>query len=381
MLLLAVDSSGRQGSLALARVGEGATELLDEITLAGGAFSAQLVPQIAGLLEKHSYSKNDLGGLAVVSGPGSFTGLRVGLAAIKALAEILEKPVASISLLEAVARNAKMQGRVFSLLDAGRSDFYVGDYDIGPPVRMHSERLLSREEFSAADKSQPVVTTDANIADFVRSSSFPVELVGYPRGAEIASLGWERIQRGETVLPENIEANYIRRTDAEIFSKPKPWLPMSLTIRPAIADDLPAILTVERSAASAAHWTREQYEQRLENGSILVAESIVDGEPCVTGFLCARFVADEWEIENVVVGEAKRGQGIADRLLKELMLRARNRGAVAVWLEVRDSNQAARRLYEKNGFQLTGRRREYYRNPTEDAVLYGRAADAPLSCN
>jgi len=80
------------------------------VPLAGGAFSAQLVPQIAALLEKHGYSKHDLGAFAVASGPGSFTGLRVGLAAIKALAEALQKLIAAVSLLEAVDRNADRIG-------------------------------------------------------------------------------------------------------------------------------------------------------------------------------------------------------------------------------------------------------------------------------
>jgi tRNA threonylcarbamoyladenosine biosynthesis protein TsaB len=223
MRLLALDTSGKNGSLGLARVTAGGTppEVLEEIALAGGTFSAQLVPQIASLLEKHGSAKTDLAGFAVVAGPGSFTGLRVGLAAIKALAEILRKPIAAVSLLEAVARSGAHEGRVFSVLDAGRGDLYVGDYDVGQPVRMHSERLLCREDFFAKSRNQLAVTPDAGIADAIRNAGFRVEQVAYPRSGEIARLGWERIQRGETVLPENLEANYMRHSDAEIFSKPK----------------------------------------------------------------------------------------------------------------------------------------------------------------
>src|SRR5450631_173344 len=105
MLLLAVDTSGKNGSVALARAAVGAVEVLDVMPLAGGAFSAQLIPQIASLLEKQGVSKNGLGAFVVASGPGSFTGLRVGLAGIKALADALQKPIVAISLLEAVARS------------------------------------------------------------------------------------------------------------------------------------------------------------------------------------------------------------------------------------------------------------------------------------
>jgi len=222
MLLLAVNTSGRKGSMALARVGGGEIEILEEVMLASGDFSAHLVPQTAALLEKHGQRKNDLAGFAVASGPGSFTGLRVGLAAIKAMAEILRQPIAAVSLLEVVARNGSGHGRVFSLLDAGRTELYVGDYEMGPTLRMFSERLLSREEFSAESRDRSVVTPDAGIADFARAAGFGVEHVAEPSCGMIARLGWERIQRGDTILPENLEANYIRRTDAEIFSKSKP---------------------------------------------------------------------------------------------------------------------------------------------------------------
>src|SRR5436189_934174 len=105
MLILAVDTSGKQGSIALAHgLSNGKCDVIEVVPLAGGTFSAQLVPQVAALLSKHGFKKQDIDAFAVASGPGSFTGLRVGLAAIKALAEILQKPIAAVSLLEAVAR-------------------------------------------------------------------------------------------------------------------------------------------------------------------------------------------------------------------------------------------------------------------------------------
>src|SRR6201993_1760722 len=108
MILLAVDTSGKDGSIAVARAPESPREtseltILAVVPLEAGTFSAQLVPQIASLLAKHGLSKNDIAAFAVASGPGSFTGLRVGLAAIKALAEILGTPIAAVSRLEGMA--------------------------------------------------------------------------------------------------------------------------------------------------------------------------------------------------------------------------------------------------------------------------------------
>ena len=238
-LLLAVDTSGKNGSLALARLTPGESEreicvseisVLEVVPLAGGAFSAQLVPQIAALLKKHGYSKTDLAAFAVASGPGSFTGLRVGLAAVKALAEALQKPIVAISLLEAVAWSSAAHDRVLAALDAGRGDVYVGDYELEPGVvrhcRMHSERLLSSEEFLAEARGKAVVTPDAGLAETVRAAGtaagIRIELIDYPNSGAIARLGWEHLQRGETVRPEELEANYIRHSDAQIFSKPAP---------------------------------------------------------------------------------------------------------------------------------------------------------------
>ena len=225
MILLAVDTSGKDGSIALARadasraVSSAAIEVLDQVPLEGGNFSAQLVPQIAALLASHGLSKNDLGGFAVVSGPGSFTGLRVGLAAIKALGEILAKPIAAVSLLEAVARSGAARGRVLAVLNAGRGEVYAGDYEVGPQIRMLSERLFPRENVFVAARGSIVVSPDAAVIADARSAGLQAEQVPQPRSDLVARLGWEKIQAGETVAPGELEANYIRRTDAEIFAK------------------------------------------------------------------------------------------------------------------------------------------------------------------
>src|SRR5580698_2852319 len=181
-LLLTIDTSGKNGSLALALATEGNPEvkLIEAVALAGGTFSAQLVPQIAALLAKHGHAKSDLSAFAAVSGPGSFTGLRVGLAAIKALAEILEKPIAAVSLLEAVVWSSRNAGRVLGILDAGRGDIYVGDYELGHGLpRMHSESLLTREEFLAQVKGarNPVITPDAALAEILAAAGVPCDRI------------------------------------------------------------------------------------------------------------------------------------------------------------------------------------------------------------
>jgi ribosomal-protein-alanine N-acetyltransferase len=146
---------------------------------------------------------------------------------------------------------------------------------------------------------------------------------------------------------------------------------MPIAIRSATLNDVPAIFAIERSAPSAAHWTSEQYTELLGSGIVLVSEEAVAEEAGqISGFVCAKPVAGEWEIENVVVAAQLLRRGIADRLLQELIQRAESEPAAAILLEVRESNLPARRLYEKRGFREVGRRRTYYKDPPEDAILY-----------
>ena len=224
MLLLIVDTSGKNGTISLARAGQRDlhdAEVIEVAPLAGGTFSAQLVPQIAALLANHSLGKSDIDGFVVVSGPGSFTGLRVGLAAIKALAEILQKPIVPVSLLEMVATASRTQGKVVAVLDAGRSEVYFGAYEVaGESVQVLREELLSKTEFLSAARASTVATPDPALAEVARDAGFSVSAVESPSAAMIARFGWKKMQAGETVSPEQLEANYMRRSDAEMFVKP-----------------------------------------------------------------------------------------------------------------------------------------------------------------
>ncbi len=220
MILLAADTSGKHGTIALARCGPGAAcDVVETAPLEGGTFSAQLVPQIAALLAGHGFSKVDIGGFAVVSGPGSFTGVRVGLAAIKALAEVLQKPIAAVSLLEALAVSGRSPGKVMAVIDAGRGEVYAGEYDVhGDDAGLLRERLLARADVLEAAKGSTIVTADANLAEAARNAGVPVDEIELPRSDVIARLGWRKIQAGKIVSSEGLEANYLR-SSSEIFSR------------------------------------------------------------------------------------------------------------------------------------------------------------------
>jgi len=155
-------------------------------------------------------------------------------------------------------------------------------------------------------------------------------------------------------------------------------------IRLATLADVSRILHLERSCPSAAHWMEQQYRQVFESEDperiVLVAETpfhsaadgvtSADASPDILGFLVARHLAPEWELENLVIAPSVRRQGLGKRLLEALLASARKTNSHSVFLEVRQSNAAARSLYEKMSFEQTGSRKSYYKDPAENAVLY-----------
>lgn len=226
MIFLVIDTSGKNGRVALARAGVApdsrldAIDVIEETPLAGGTFSAQLVPQIAALLGKHGFAKSDIDAFIAISGPGSFTGLRVGLAAVKALAEILGKPIVPVSLLEVVANASGVQGKVLAALDAGRGEVYVGEYEIrNNVVTLIREQLRTKDELSARALGQVVTTPDETLAGSLRALEISVSIIPAVYGGMIAAVGYRKLRAGESVSPEQLDANYIRRSDAEIFAK------------------------------------------------------------------------------------------------------------------------------------------------------------------
>jgi [ribosomal protein S18]-alanine N-acetyltransferase len=157
-------------------------------------------------------------------------------------------------------------------------------------------------------------------------------------------------------------------------------------IRRATAGDIPSMMTLARASATAAHWTEKQYRDLLSPAPgvhrlAIVAEAAPEvSNPTppgkaedLSGFLVARFLSPECELENIVVSPPARRKGIGKQLLDALLLAARETNIESVFLEVRESNHEARAFYEKAGFKLDGRRKSYYANPSEDAILYRRA--------
>ncbi len=230
MLIVGIDTSGRHGSLALGRFETGTEqgscgsfETLELVPLVGGTYSAMLMPQFGAMLVRQGVEKSAIDGFAVAAGPGSFTGLRVGLATVKALADALSKPIAAVTTLEAVARGTDAVGRMLVAIDAGRGQVFAGEFLAEGRLRtpLH-ERLLSQSEFleQLSHEAAPVYTSDAELAEALLPSGRTIFAVEPPMADLYARIGAERILAGNTISPAELDANYIRRSDAEIFFKP-----------------------------------------------------------------------------------------------------------------------------------------------------------------
>ena len=143
-----------------------------------------------------------------------------------------------------------------------------------------------------------------------------------------------------------------------------------MPIRPASLADVPAMLTLLAQSPGAAHWSENHFKKLVVADAPLRLCLVIESNESLSGFLVARSVALEWELENIVVADRVRRSGLGSQLLAALLDHARSSAATSIFLEVRESNLPARRLYEKFGFYPSGRRPGYYHDPVEDAVLY-----------
>lgn len=154
---------------------------------------------------------------------------------------------------------------------------------------------------------------------------------------------------------------------------PNSSLPRSgdaMLIRAAVPDDIPQIMKLSAESKTAAHWKGREYDALFApEAPERVALVACDEAGVIAGFVIARCGIEDWEIENVVVDPELRRRGVGCLLIQETLRRAREHDALDVFLEVRESNVAARALYNRLGFNEQGRRSRYYRNPEEDALL------------
>jgi tRNA threonylcarbamoyladenosine biosynthesis protein TsaB len=214
MRVLLIDTCGETGSVALADTAA-AVPRVASAALPGRSASERLVATVRELAASNGIELTSVGAVAVVNGPGSFTGVRVGVSAAKGLCDALGIPVVAISRLAVLASEAESE-RVLAVLDAGRGEFYCGVYAGSACVR---EALLTRAEVLAAADCARVVVCEAAVTAALAEVR-PV-VVPAPAAESALSIATRRIVAQEFDDIVTLDANYLRRTDAEIFAKPQ----------------------------------------------------------------------------------------------------------------------------------------------------------------
>ena len=215
-LLLSIDTCGPTGSVALGRLAGRDLEILGQTELEGRSYSATLVAAVSDLLLHSGVALNDLGGIVAVNGPGSFTGVRVGLSAVKGLAEGAPIPVVAISRLQVLSRKS---GVPSCALDAHRGEVYLRLEELG---RAPHELLAGERELAAIQPAPLRVAVCDEGAAALLAAAWPLAQVvrcAAPVASDAMRLGEAKLVAGGSLDLALLDGNYLRRSDAEIFGE------------------------------------------------------------------------------------------------------------------------------------------------------------------
>jgi tRNA threonylcarbamoyladenosine biosynthesis protein TsaB len=224
-ILLGIDTCGPSGSVALGRWSGQSMEILGQIELEGRSYSSTLVAAVGDLLARSGVALRDVGAIVAVNGPGSFTGVRVGLSAVKGLAEPARIPVVAVSRLEVLAAKAHT---TWAALDAHRHEVFLrlgapekisGGESVGEQAR---EVLAGAPELAAINPPPPRIVLCDDAAASLLSAAWPEAeqiRVAAPTAADALELCAPRVAAGEFVDLALLDGHYLRRSDAEIFGE------------------------------------------------------------------------------------------------------------------------------------------------------------------
>jgi tRNA threonylcarbamoyladenosine biosynthesis protein TsaB len=207
LVVLGIDTCGPSGSVALGRMAGDEVEVLDQIQLEGRSFSTTLVTTVAQLLARRGFELKNLTAIVAVNGPGSFTGVRVGLSAVKGLAEAARISVVAVSRLEVLAAKG---GAPWAALDAHRQEAFL---------RMASKGWESKELLAGAGELAEIDPTGAELLTLAWPAAEQVRTL-MPTAADALRFCAARILAGEFADLAMLDGHYLRRSDAEIFGGP-----------------------------------------------------------------------------------------------------------------------------------------------------------------
>ena len=218
--ILSIDTTSEHGSLALLAGGEVVGQVERQ---SKEGFGHLLYLEMERLLATHGWQLASVDCVAAAAGPGSFTGIRVGLAAVKGLGEALGRPVVAVSNLQAVAWHGTAPLRA-TVIDARRGEVYGAVYSASLQILV-PETVASLQSWlgTLPDGEMELLSTDAGFfggaLEGTRFRHLPVRQVPRSLAAAVGSIAAARLAAGLALAPAAVDANYVRRSDAELFWK------------------------------------------------------------------------------------------------------------------------------------------------------------------
>ncbi len=355
MKTLAVDTA--LGACSVAITSDGETLAHHWVAMPRGHAEA-LAPMVERAMAEAGLAFADLDRLAVTTGPGTFTGQRVGLAFMRGLRIALGKPLIGLTTLEVMAAAAEAEARaplVTVLHEAKRGEVYAALYRgrvviLPVQVSTHDEILEEIQQIAAESSGERLAVAgtagpEAAVWLEARGVAATLTSIRQPDALWVARLAETAPVPAETARPL-----YLRAPDAKLAAG-------AIRLRRAAKGDA-GLLASLHGATMPRPWEVSFFEQIAAEpgGFALVAEA----HEAALGFVLGRAVAGEAEILSIGVLAAYRRNGIAARLLREAALRAQELDAATLFLEVDENNHAARRLYEAHGLKAAGLRKNYY---------------------
>ncbi len=362
MRVLALDTCLASCSAALAEDGA-AVAFAAEPMRRGHA--ERIVPMVQAVMARAGRGFADLDLMAVTVGPGSFTGVRVGLAAARAMAMVAGRPLAGIGVLEALAHAVpaeRLQGqRLLVALDARRGELYLQDFDGGGRA-LGPARLGNRLDLVAP--TEPCLVVGDGAGAFAGLANYTIdESVLLPDARAVAALAAQRYGPGGLALPAAMPAPvYLREADAK---RPEDVAPVVLRREGAEAAGVLAALHLR---CMDDPWSEAFLAQFLAQDGAVAILARLRGSDSPVGFALLRTVADEAELLSIGVLPERRREGIAQRLLAGCYDRCRAGAITRLHLEVAEDNTPARQLYARAGYLPVGRRKAYYARRDGDPV-------------
>lgn len=372
MLVLAIDTSSSTATTALTQDGR---LLAEYIQSSGKEHSKRLMLMIDELLSSCNKKPEDIDLYACAAGPGSFTGLRIGAAAIKAMAQVFDKPVIGVPTLDALAYNLyNFDGLICPMLDAQRGAVYSALY------KWEKDMLLKLEDYRVIDAKELVCKLEEQNEDVailgdgveivmehvdkVFTKILPVPSAHIqPRAASVAAVALEMYNNGKAESCYSFKPSYIRKSQAEVEYEKK----QEILVRPMELKDVDAVWDIEKLCFSLP-WSRESFEQEMNSND--KARYIVAAlDDTIVGFGGMWFIIDEAHITNIAVHPDYRQRKIGEMIVKEMLRTAKESDIISLTLETRVSNTPAINLYKKLGFKEYGIRKGYYTDNGEDALI------------